>query len=301
MEGSRPTRFLFAGIAVLAAWSALWFLGRIGDRRLETVLSSPRPPAIDLGQAPLAIGDAYRCMPGWPYAAYASRADHFYPPNHPLMPVRVVRPDRCYATLGDAEAAGYVLAPPSPGGLVVDGVYLVFVNPEVQCIQAAARVGFRVPCPTRLPNPGAGSHQARCGDRTSFGRFTRPPCVRGRAFLLDQAGFGVPPGYGAGAIGGSHLVISASRGDDPGVAPSILRCPEARVVGSSVVRPSNASRYFPALLLVCPKGDLLVDEYLVLGWSDSGVVYQVAVRGEVPTNRRLLEAIASNLQLIGPD
>jgi hypothetical protein len=124
--------------------------------------------------------------------------------------------------------------------------------------------------------------------------------VHGRGFLLDQAGFGVPPGYGAGALGGSHLVIAASRGEDPSVAPAVLKCPRARIIGSSVVRPSNARRYFPALVLVCPERDALLGEYLVLGWSDSGFVYQVAVHGEAPANRPLLEAIASNLQIIGP-
>jgi hypothetical protein len=134
-----------------------------------------------------------------------------------------------------------------------------------------------------------------------LGRFTRPPCVQELTFLLDQAGFGVPPGYEVGAFDGSHLVITASRGEDPSVAPGPLRCLQGRIVGSSVVRPSNATRYFPALILVCPQRDRPSGKYLVLGWSDDGVVYQVAVNGDVPTNRRLLEAVGSNLQIIGPD
>jgi hypothetical protein len=117
---------------------------------------------------------------------------------------------------------------------------------------------------------------------------------------LDQAGFGVPPGYGAGALGGSHLVITASRGRDPGVAPRILECSGARVVGSMVVRPLNVTRYLPALVLVCPAGVPPMDKYLILGWTDSGVVHRVALDGDIPTNRRLLEAIAANIEMVGP-
>lgn len=300
MERGRSMRFVVAGAAVLVLWSTLWLLGRLGEERPPITSPSLRPPTGPSGRAPLATASSYLCPPGWPYAAYEARANHYYPPNHPLHPVRVVRPDRCYTTTEEAEAAGYALGMPPPGGLVVDGVYLVFVNLDRQCLRAAAGLGFRVPCPTRLPNPGAGSRPARCGDRSSFGRFTRPPCVHEQAFLLDQAGFGVPPGYGAGALGGSHLVITASRGEDPGVAPRVLDCPDSRIVGSIVVRPLNANRYLPALILVCPEGVLPLDEYLILGWSDSGIVYQVALNGDIPTNRRLLEGIANNVQLVEP-
>jgi hypothetical protein len=299
MKRGRVMRFALAGAALVAAWSALWVLGRLGGERPESILTSPMPPTGQTGRAPLATARSYLCPPGWAYAAYEGRANGYYPPNHPLFPARVVRPDRCYSAPAEAEAAGYTLALPPPGGLVVDGVYLVFVNLDRQCGRAAARLGFRVPCPTRLPNPGSGSQAARCGDRSSFGRITRPPCVHEGTFLLDQAGFGVPPGYGAGALGGSHLVITASRGEDPGVAPPVLGCPDARVVGSIIVRPLNANRYLPALILVCPEGVLPLDEYLILGWTESGVVYQVALNGDIPTNRRLLEAIAANMQMVG--
>jgi hypothetical protein len=299
MEPSRPMRVVVAGVVVAAVWSALWLVGRFGEEK-PGVPPSRAPVRAQGGRAPLVLGSAYLCPPGWPYGAYAARADHYYPPNHPLLPARVVRPDHCYSTPEEAEEAGYTPALPPPGGLVVDGVYLVLVNLDQECLRAASHVGFRVPCPTRLPNPGAGSRSARCGDRTSFGRFTRPPCVHKRTFLLDQAGFGVPPGYGAGALGGSHLVITASRGEDPGIAPLVLECPEARVVGSIIVRPLNANRYLPALILVCPVGVLPLDEYLILGWTDAGVVYQVALNGDIPTNRLLLAAIAANMQMVAP-
>jgi len=300
MERGRSVRFALAAVALVAVWSSLWLLGRFGDARPGSTPSSPALPTGQSGRPPLATASSYLCPPGWPYAAFEARANGYYPPNHPLFPARVVRPDRCYSTPTEAEAAGYTLGLPPPGGLLVDGVYLMFVNLEQQCGRAAARVGFRVPCPTRLPNPGSGSQSARCGDRSSFGRFTRPPCVHEGNFLLDQAGFGVPPGYGAGALGGSHLVITASRGEDPGVAPAVLGCPDARVVGSIIVRPLNVNRYLPALILVCPEGVLPLDEYLILGWTDSRVVYQVALNGDIPTNRRLLEAIAANIEMVGP-
>jgi hypothetical protein len=314
MDGRRPMRFLLAAMAVLAVWSTLWLLGSLGeDQRLETILPSPPSPplpATGTGRAPLALADGYLCAPGWPYAGYNSRsaiararrarAGRYYPPNHPLLPPRTVRPDRCYATQGDAEAAGHALAPPPSDGLVVDSVYLVRVDLDGQCLRAARRVGFGVPCPTRLPNAGAGSDPARCGDIASLGRFTRPPCVYEGEFLLDQAGFAVPPGYGEGIVGGSHLVITAVRGEDPSVAPRILKCPQARIVASSVVRPWNASRHFPALVVACPQGSEPFEDYLVLGWSDSGVVYQVAVKGDALVNRHLLDAIALNLRIVGP-
>jgi hypothetical protein len=301
MEGRRLMRFLLAAVGVLAVWSTLWFLGSLGeDQRLVTIPPSVPSPATGAGRAPLALPNGYLCAPRWPYAAYEARNDQYFPPNHPLLPPRTVRPDRCYSIPGDAEAAGHVLAPPTSGGLVVDGMYLVVVDLAGQCRRAARRVGFGVPCPTRLPNAGAGSHPARCGDRASLGSLTRPPCVLQGTFLLDQAGFAVAPGYGAGILGGSHLVITATRGDDPSVAPGILKCPRASIVASSVVRPSNASRYFPALVMVCPQGSEPFEDYLVLGWSDSGVVYQLAVKGDALVNRHLLDAIAQNLQIVGP-
>ncbi|MGH2554994.1 MAG: hypothetical protein ACRDHO_04670 [Actinomycetota bacterium] len=297
MERGRSVRFALAAVALVAVWSSLWLLGRLGDTTPGTTPSSPGPTGRS-GRPPLATASSYLCPPGWPYAAFEARANRYYPPNHPLFPARVVRADRCYTTPEEAEAAGYTLGLPPPGGLVVDGVYLVFVNLDRQCGRAASRLGFRVPCPTRLPNPGSGSQSARCGDRSSF-RLTRPPCIHEGNFLLDQADFGVPPGYGAGALG-AHLVITASRGEDPGVAPAVLGCSDARVVGSIIVRPLNVNRYLPALLLVCPEGVLPLDEYLILGWTDSGVVYQMALNGDIPTNRRLLEAIAANTQMVGP-
>jgi hypothetical protein len=132
-----------------------------------------------------------------------------------------------------------------------------------------------------------------------LGRFTRAPCVHEGNFLLDLAGFGVPPGYGAGALG-PRLLITASTGEDEGVAPLVLECSTSKIVGSTIVRPLNANRYFPALILVCPEGVLPLDEYLILGWKDSGVVYQVALNGDIPTNRRLLEAIVANMQITDP-
>lgn len=298
MRREGPMRVVVAGLAVVSVWSSLWLLGRLGGEGTGTDRPSRAPPGPS-GREPLTTASSFLCPPGWPYSAYKGRANSYFPPNHPVIPSRVVRPDRCYSTPIEAETAGYMLAPPPPGGLDVDGVYLVVVDLESQCLRAAARVGHRVPCPTRLPNPGSGSRAARCGERSSFGRYTRPPCVHEGTFLLDQAGFGIPPGYGAGALDGSHLVVTASRGEDPGVPPLVLGCPGSRVVGSIIVRPLNANRYLPALILVCPEGVLPLDEYLILGWTDSGVVYHVALNGDIPTNRRLLEAIAANIELLG--
>jgi hypothetical protein len=306
MAFNRPMRFLFAVLAVLAGWSTLWVLGQFGEEGLRSARPSPTPPASAGGRAPLVTGSVYLCPPGWPYAAYAARAYHYYPPNHPLFPDRQVQPDRCYATPTRAEKAGYTLALPPQGSVIVDGVYLVpmdYQTFELMCDRASRRLGFAVPCPMLMPNPGLGSGPPRCGDPASFGRYTRPACVYDRAFLLDQAGFAVPPGYGAGAFGGSHLVISAFRRKALGADPDAryaLECPETRRVGWVQLSVPDLDQDVRAVLLTCPSGPPPLGGHVILRWSQSGIVYQVALNGDIPANRRLLEAIASSMQIIGP-
>jgi hypothetical protein len=58
-------------------------------------------------------------------------------------------------------------------------------------------------------------------------------------------------------------------------------------------------RDLPATLLTCPNGAPPLGGHVFLRWSLLGIVYEVASNGDIPSNRRLLEGIASNMQIIG--
>src|SRR5439155_19147568 len=129
-------------------------------------------------------------------AAYVAPGRQYFPPNHPHHPDRLVLPDRCFDSRAHAEAAGFTLAPPPPGGEEVEGVYLVPVDLGPRCERARARLGFDVPCPRLLPSAGLSSGVPRC-------RGTAPPpsaCVHddGEVFDFDDGGYAVPPEYGIG-------------------------------------------------------------------------------------------------------
>src|SRR6202165_4473675 len=122
------------------------------------------------GSAPHAIGTGWACPPVW-IKAYQSGI--YYPSYHPAPPTLQMKPTRCYRTEGEAKSAGYQLAPPSPGGALLDGVYLVPASSLVRsnCQAAATQLGIAVPCPTFLPADvvdGQCSPRSVCTDTGTF-------------------------------------------------------------------------------------------------------------------------------------
>jgi hypothetical protein len=251
-----------------------------------------------------------------PYRAYAHRAYHYYAPNHPLLPDSEERPDRCFASARDAQAAGYSAALGPYGSEVADGVYLIpntDYDPDGKlassCLRAARRLGFAVPCPTLLPNEGPGMDPPRCGAPGEFFP-TRPPCVvSDTVFLFAQSGFAVPPGYSQGGVGGgASLVIAAYRagkgviggGFEPYYASFVL-CPEAQPLAEiRVDRSLDGKPSVRGRLLLCAGVERPLDGYLILTWEEGRVVYQIALLHDTQTNRYLLTAISAGIELVGP-
>jgi hypothetical protein len=243
------------------------------------------------------------------FAAYIEPGRHFYPPNHPLRPPPDVLPDRCFATPDEAERAGFSLGLAQQFTQVVDGVYLltIYANRTSRaCTRAAVRLGFPVPCPYALPNPGPGVADPGCGQSI----LGNEGCVYGgTTFVFEQPGFAVPPGYGEGPQGfgpQTDLVIAAYPTSlapttpdlegfaDPAVA---LSCPDATPLDEM---PSIGLAEFAAdaHFLECPSDfypPLWGSE--ILRWHRGRITYQVSILGLSETNRRIAEVIVANMGL----
>src|SRR5436190_12963168 len=127
-------------------------------------------------------------------ATIAAAGTSFYPPWFPAGASPPPDPQRCFATTGQAVQAGFAQAPPPPGGLEDDGVYLVPADLDSTCRRAARRLGFPVVCPALVPgSPGAFQSFAVGGE-----------------FLLDGM-FPAPPGY-AGFAPGSDVPLRPATG-----------------------------------------------------------------------------------------
>jgi len=248
---------------------------------------APTVPAKLAGMAPIEGSGIFVCPIGMHYAAYAD--GKVYPPNHPRLPQPSVRPARCFTTEEEAIGAGYAIALAPPGYLVVDGVYLGSSDPQLQvwCRNSAARLGFAVWCPERLPNPGWGADG--CGSL----ELDPPPgtCVFRDAFFLELRGFPAPPEYGVE----SHFVMTAFRADEKDSRVlTLLGCSNGAVVETSfsLVPEEQAS------FIDCPSGTPPLGGHLILRWPTSPgaeVVWQVSLHGDTPINRSLLMAIAAHI------
>jgi hypothetical protein len=311
-----PRRVVMIGVGVLAGWGLLW-LARPTDSPPDVMASpsptpSASPSALVLGVPPVVTGGLALCPFDAPYRAYVQPGRHFYPPNHPLLPSLDVLPDRCFATPEEAERAGFSLALAQQFSQVVDGVYLLTIYADRigrSCVRAAFRLGFSVPCPLVLPNPGPGVADPACGQSI----LGNQGCIYAReTFVLEQSGFAVPPGYGEGPQGfgpQSDLVVAAyptslapspqllEGFSDPAVA---LGCPDATPVDEepTIGLPEFVDRL---QFLECP-----VDFYPPIGgseilrWHSGRITYQVSILGLTETNRRIAEVIVANMTLVMP-
>jgi hypothetical protein len=297
----RRLRVLGATLAVLTFAVALRLLG---DRAPEDA-SPPRPPppASAPGPTPhpsvepFVVAGTWACPADWSYAAYDALGHHYFAPNHPEHPSDAVRPDHCYGTEAEAEAAGYAGVPTGPDVTVVEGVYFVPVDLRARCERAADRLGFPVPCPTRLPNPRPGGVEPGCSP-SAF-----PPntgcVVRGEvpSFLFAYAAFSVPAAYQQP----TNLVISAFR-EHPGDADPFFDyaflCSEGRPLGRS--GPLDEAGTVGGSFVQCPS--LYPPPFagqLILRWTRGGVVYQASLNRDTPANRRILESLVrTSLELV---
>jgi hypothetical protein len=275
---------LFGVLAAGALIAALVITGRTQHLAPDRQAARPAPvPAADT--TPVSLGAIWTCPLLAPVPAFADH--HSYPPGHPAAPPSGTRPAACYPTTVQAAAAGYPPAPPPAGTLEVGGVYLTPPGAPFRrrCQQAADRVGFAVPCPVLLP---AMSPHAVPPDPCD----QQFPCLRGGAFLLDQDGFVVPPGYVGGAAGqaqGRLVVGAARRADDPFVACEGRQ----RLVGT--VTPHGVA----GQLIECAGGGLHRDSALVR-WRERGAVMAVSVLGQARLQERLALTVAEHTRVIPP-
>jgi hypothetical protein len=228
-----------------------------------------------LGVPPTPFAGFLRCPAQYEFGAYGSVV---YPPTHPQHPAVSDPPGRCFASVEQANLAGYNVAPTPGGDVVVDGVYLVPRGPEVTvaCQDAAARLNFQPPCPTLVPFGWSGA---------------LAPLSLG-VFVLDGGFAPTPPGY---------VGAPADMGPDVGHL-NIWAVPQRKFgpQGFDYCFPSTVIRHTqihgnPAQVLRCASGSGLDSGHLTLQWHSTGVVYGVSLHGYSKVNEQLDIAIASHL------
>ena len=236
------------------------------------------------GTTPVSLGAIWRCPLPAPVPGFTDH--HSYPPGHPAAPPSRTRPAACYPTTAQAAAAGYPPAPPPAGSLEVSGVYLTPTGRWFQqrCQQAADRLGFAVPCPVLLPAMSPRAVSPNPCDRQF-------PCLRGGAFVLDQDGFVVPPGYRApaGRARARLVVAAASRADDPAVV-----CEERQRLVRTV-----APHRLAGQLIECSGAGLRHDSMLVR-WKERDAVMAVRVLGHAGLQERLAMTVAEQTRVVPP-
>jgi hypothetical protein len=207
-----------------------------------------------------------------------------------------VKPDACFRTAAEAEAANYSLALVPQGTYEIGGVYLVPAQPSRQCERAARLLGFAVPCPSMLPSGAPGSARADC---TTYYGTASSPCVWQGAFVLEYGSFGVPPDYPAVP---NLVVTGLPKGQPPKDSEILyfLTCPEAKHVGSTQFSTLFDTRPISARYLLCPDAPPPESGQLILRWKRGGATYSVSLHGDSPTNRAVLHQIALSIQYVTP-
>ena len=263
-----------ATLAVVGtAWALLW---------LAPVRPGGDGAGLPEGPGEPAQAAATGCTGVAPYVAYDA-GRRFYPPAYP-GPLPEGRPDRCFPTAEDAAAAGFRVAPPPPGWVVVEGVYLGPVDLTAGCRRGAARVGFAVPCPTLLPHPSPGA-PATC---PSANRAAVVACAARGVFLLEQREV-------SGDVVTSSVVLAFPSARGPG-------CRRAEPAGRTQVRfpAGRDGRYRLADFERCPDPASPHAGRLVLTWSEGAITYQASLEGPERVVYRVLPALASSMRLVRP-
>jgi hypothetical protein len=276
-SGPKPLGVVAGVVLVLALVATGRVLSGPGLR------SSVQPTGTTEAPAPYRVGERFACPHTHPILATSDRRS--YPLGHPTPPARDATAVACYETIATATAAGYPEAPLPAGALELDGVYLVPVPNQVRraCRQAAGRLGFPVPCPTLRPVPSRNSPppavcQRPCGD-PEFG------------FLFEDSGFVVPSGYvGAYPEEGRRLVVAAARQ----LAATAVACIGERPLARTRVRGHSGG------LFQCPPDGGPHRDGLLLRWRERGTIMAVSVTGHLAGHRRLVLALAAQLELVPP-
>ena len=174
---------------------------------------------------------------------------------------------------------------------------------HTDCTTAAHRLGFLVPCPSRVPAVGGqgmscppprGAMPAPC-----VGLEGQPPYP---IFALELSGFDVPSDYvGVDGKANGHLVVEARPKRDSPPHP----CIGAKRLGRVTVGHWSATEY------TCPNDSVIVQReamhgegahagHLLLEWNQDGIDYLASAHGHTATNLTLLKQLVSSMTLIPP-
>ena len=173
-----------------------------------------------------------------------------------------------------------------------------------ECVAAAARLGFSVPCPTLVPT--LSGHAMSCP--VPVGAATSTPCV-GRegtdqytVFSLEFSGFDVPRGYaGVGGRPVGHLTLEAHRlADDP-----LRPCIGGQRLGTLRVGVLATTEF------TCPNDSLQVQRearhgegayvgHVALEWDSQGIRDIASAHGHTTANLVLLQKFVRSTVLVPP-
>ncbi len=172
-----------------------------------------------------------------------------------------------------------------------------------QCLSAANRLGFAVPCPSLVP--AIGGHGMSCPPPRGA---AIAPCVgleglpTYSVFALELSGFDVPTDYvGIGGKPERLLVLEARpRSDSPAIP-----CIGATEVGKVIAGQWGATEYS------CPNDSLAAQRearhgegtyvgHLLLEWTQGGIDYIAGADGHTNVNIQLLKSFVSATTLIAP-
>jgi hypothetical protein len=174
-----------------------------------------------------------------------------------------------------------------------------------QCVLAATRLGFSVPCPELTPSL---SGRAMACPRPVGAASALPPCVgvdgatQYSIFFLQFYGFDVPKGYsGINGKPVGHMTLEAYRFTDDPLKP----CIGGRVVGTAQIGIWTTNEF------ACPNDSSYIERvamhgegvyvgHLALDWRTDGITYVASAHGHTTANLSLLKRFVRSIALISP-
>jgi hypothetical protein len=164
-----------------------------------------------------------------------------------------------------------------------------------QCRDAAARLRFAVPCPTRLPLVAGDrlSCPASCVATTAAGE-----TEEAHIFFLNLDSYDTEPGAPEAV---RHLIIEARKEEDAPQTPCYDGTPAGELdLDATQVDLIDCPPSSPEAEANNRHGQGAHAEHVVGYWDTEGVRYTVSVHGTTDDSRALLEHLIASIELVGP-
>jgi hypothetical protein len=174
-------------------------------------------------------------------------------------------------------------------------VQLVEASPGLrgQCQEAAAALGFGVPCPTSLPTVDGGLVDCR------FHGCVAESGASGTIFFLNIEDFDAPSRYTGVGPSSGHLVVEGRRAASSPPRP----CFDGRTIDSLDAGGRTAQ------VFECPGPSVRAEAearhgegahtgHLLLAWSEGEINYAVSAHGHNDANRRLLVKLVKSIDVV---